>query len=201
MAKSLNLLYIILLIIIINFSHAEIKVCKYQKDKDDEDGEDADKTYLSGNTEDKTAVTVCHSLSHTPVNTEKCCYDTTGERCVYSTDEKNDFTGKSTYKCPEDTVIHNSCGMAGVYQPIEESVCTEISLVGGYCCFVTSKKNGVNSTSCLRNQKLSKNVNDITDQIKEALTYGESEFVSMKCQGNYIKNIWMIVALVTLFLF
>ena len=200
MAKSLNLLYIILLIIIINFSHA-VDFCYYQQNKDDEDGVEATSSYLSQNTEDKSAAAVCHSLSHTPVNTEKCCYDTTDGQCVYSDKEETDFQDKSRYKCPEDTVIHNSCGMAGVYQPIEESVCTEISLVGGYCCFVTSKKDGVNSTSCLRNQKLSKNVNDITDQIKEALAYNNSEFVSMKCQGSYMKNIWMIVALVTLFLF
>ena len=197
MPKALNLLYIILLIIIINFSHA-VDLCYYQQNKDDEDGVKATSSYLSQNTEDKSAAAVCHSLSHTPVNTEKCCYDTSGNQCVKYADSMEDGPN---YKCPEDTVVNNSCGMAGIYQPIEESVCTEISLVGGYCCFVTSKKDNKNSTSCLRNQKLSKNVNDITDQIKEALTYGESEFVSMKCQGNYMKNIWTIVALVTLFLF
>ena len=197
MAKALNLLYIILLIIIINFSHA-VDLCYYQQNKDDEDGVKATSSYLSQNTEDKSAAAVCHSLSHTPVNTEKCCYDISGNQCVQYADSMKD---DSNYKCPENTVVNNSCGMAGIYQPIEESVCTEISLVGGYCCFVTSKKDNKNSTSCLRNQKLSKNVNDITDQIKEALTYGESEFVSMKCQGNYMKNIWTIVALVTLFLF
>ena len=198
MAKAINLLFIILLIIIINFS-AEASLCKYQKDKDDDKGYEANSTYLSGNTEDKSAEALCHSLSHTPVNKEKCCYDIENKQCVEADSTIESDT--TNYNCPKITNVHNSCGMAGVYQPIEESVCTEISLVGGYCCFVTSKKDNKNSTSCLRNQKLSKNVNDITDQIKEALTYGESEFVSMKCQGNYIKNIWMIVGLVTLFLF
>ena len=200
MAKALNLLYIILLIIIINFSHATVTVCKYQQDKDDTKGADANNTYLTTNTEDKSETAVCHSLSHTPVNTGICCYDTTDKKCVQSNGEASDLNAER-YKCPEITKVHNSCGMAGIYQPIEESVCTEISLVGGYCCFVTSKYENKNTTSCLRNQKLSKNVNDITDQIKEVLADFSAEFVSMKCQGSYMKNIWVIAALVTLFLF
>ena len=198
MAKELNLLYIILLIIIINFSHAETAICKYQYDKDDDKGLDANSTYLSTNSEDKSEVAVCHSLSHTPVNKDKCCYDIKNKQCVVHDDSMDN---SEDYNCPIITEVHNSCGMAGIYQPTEESVCTEISLVGGYCCFVKSKKNNKNTTSCLRNQKLSKNVNDITDQIKAYLAESESEFVSMKCQGSYMKNIWMIAALVTLFLF
>ena len=199
--KKTSIIFHILLFITLFDLYVSQTLCKYQVNKTDTTGSDATKAYLADNSEDKNHNTTCHSLSHTPVNQEKCCYDSENDQCVVFEDSFS--ANPSKYICPQDTLVHNSCGMAGVYQPLEESVCTEISLVGGYCCYVESKIEGATTTthSCIRNQKLSKNVNDATDQINAYLKDFGYTFVSMKCQGSYMKNIWMISALIILFLF
>ena len=59
--------------------------------------------------------------------------------------------------------IFNNCGMAGIYQPVSEEVCQEISLVQGYCCFAELSNN---EKACIRTKKLNKDKNTETSEIK-----------------------------------
>ena len=184
MTKS-NLLFITLLLTLISLCHNDPEKCKYQSDKDDKKGIYVDDAYFNKQDDDKKREQICHSLSHSPVNKDKCCYDKTLDTCVSETAEVISNTDR--YDCPIGTEVHNSCGMAGVYQPFQSSICTEISLVDGYCCFVKSKIDGVNTTSCLRTKKINKDKNSETEQIKKYLEHFGAEFVEMTCNGNYLQ--------------
>ena len=185
MPKSL-LFIIIFLFSLTNFCYNEDpSLCKYQNDKNDMTGVEVNDAYFNKQDEGKDMEQICHSLSHTPVQKDKCCYDKIKKTCV--TEKQGETLSSELYDCPRDTVVHNSCGMAGIYQPFNSLICTEISMVGGYCCFVKSKKNGVNTTSCLRTQKINKDKNSKTEQIQKYLEEFDAEFMEMTCKGTYAK--------------
>ena len=89
-----------------------------------------------------------------------------------------------------DTVITNNCGMAQWCQPNSKELCTEISLVDGYCCFVETTTHG---NACIRQGEIDEdNKNEITDEMRKAVnrlrTGGPANVVikSVQCKGYYI---------------
>ena len=88
-----------------------------------------------------------------------------------------------------NTKITNNCGMALYYQPKTKEVCTEISLVDGYCCFVKTKSYG---NACIRQGEIDEdNKNEITDEMRNAVKRlntgtGEPVIKSVQCKGYYI---------------
>ena len=92
------------------------------------------------------------------------------------------------------TQITNNCGMALYYEPQTKEVCTEISLVDGYCCFVKTKIHG---NACIRQGEIDEdNKNEITDEMKNAVNRlkdktkitGDAvvEIESVECEGYYM---------------
>ena len=92
------------------------------------------------------------------------------------------------------TQITNNCGMALYYQPQTKEVCTEISLVDGYCCFVKTKSYG---NACIRQGEIDEdNKNQITDEMKNAVNRLKDktkitgdvvvEIESVECEGYYM---------------
>ena len=100
---------------------------------------------------------------------------------------------QSICDCPSgtngNTVITNNCGMAQWCQPSSREICTEISLVDGYCCYVETQSHG---KACIRQGEIDEdNKNEITDEMRKAvkrLYSGTDEPVikSVQCKGYYI---------------
>ena len=132
----------------------------------------------------------CFSLSDSDVNSGKCCYDSTNNKCT--TDPNKD--------CPEDSDIKNNCGMAKFYRPVSKEICTEISLVNGYCCFVKTKNHG---TACLKQDEIDEDEKDeITDYMKDyfrnRLGYNpDEEIVSVQCEGSLLKYYGFLMILLS----
>lgn len=119
-----------------------------------------------------------------------CCYNSGNNEC-FAKVNNNDAD------CPKDSLIYNNCGMAGVYQPITTEICTEISLVQGYCCYANFTDG---SSACLRTKELNKDKDSATNQMKEyfssvKLKYQKErkdltdlDFDKVKCEGYNLKN-------------
>ena len=177
-----------LLLLLLSFEFILNVGCNYKKDKDG-DSLLTDNDYLSGISNITEAKQKCFSLSYSDVQNDGCCYK--DGQCV-----KNDTDANQV--CPEDTLIPNKCGMAGIFQPLTKEICTEISLVQGYCCFVKTKNKG---NACIRTKELNKEKNTVTDQIKnyvQKANNDEIEFVL--CKGNYIKLYWFFIIFAVIFL-
>ncbi len=144
-------------------------LCKYKENTNSE--AIATNSQYFDNLKEEEQKQKCFSLSHSNGN-NKCCYDASNHACTSMSDDATDPS------CPKDTkVISNNCGMAGIYQPETSEICTEISLVEGYCCYV--KDNNSGNTACVRTKELNKNKNSVTDQM---LNYIE------RCRNNYLEN-------------
>ena len=125
----------------------------------------------------------CFSLSNTADVSGNCCYDSTNKKCG------------SSGECPKsNTEVPNNCGMAGIYEPQVSSICKEISLVQGYCCYVKLKKKdpSKDSSACIRTKKLNKNKNEATDQIKKYVG-NDYTIESVDCHGANIKYYWLFI--------
>ena len=90
------------------------------------------------------------------------------------------------------TTITNNCGMALFSQPSNKELCTEISLVDGYCCYVETQGHG---KACIRQGEIDEdNKNEITDEMrnavkrlnKGAVSLGEPVIIKVQCKGYYI---------------
>ena len=125
----------------------------------------------------------CYSFSHSDIHEGKCCYDSTSKKCLA------EATG---LECPKDSVIYNNCGMAGIYQPIINETCIEISLVQGYCCFA---KFSDGSTACIRTKELEKEKNKVTSDMINYLEKIQAKndslksinFEEVECKGYKLK--------------
>ena len=91
-----------------------------------------------------------------------------------------------------DTIITNNCGMALFSQPSSHELCTEISLVDGYCCYVETQGHG---NACIRQGEIDEdNKNEITDEMRNAVKrlnkggaeLGEPVIKKVQCKGYYI---------------
>ena len=179
-----------LLLLLLSFDFIlNITGCNYKKVKDGPILNTVTTTgvdnYLNGISGDE-AKQMCFSLSHSEVEEHKCCYK--DNIC-----QKEGAEVSGDDYCPNDSDIYNNCGMAGVYQPVTKEICTEISLVQGYCCFVKTKTKG---NACIRTKELNKEKNTATDQIKnyiKGIGTNPDEIQSVLCKGNYIKYYWLFI--------
>ena len=159
--------------------------CLFKKTKESTPSNTLTDNIIEGITDISEAMQKCFSLSNSDVHQEKCCYDNDNKKCV---DES-----VSDSVCPEMTDIPNNCGMAGIYKPKTKEICTEISLVQGYCCFVQIKNKG---TACIRTKELNKDKNTVTDQMKQYIqdnNVNPDEIDFVLCKGNYIKYYWIFI--------
>ena len=181
----------ILYLLLLSFEFILNDGCSYKKTKDGNTlttGND----YLNGITNTTEAKQMCFSLSYSDVFEHKYCYTSSGNKCIEETG-----TGA---ECPQDTIIANNCGMAGVYQPLTKEICTEISLVQGYCCYIKTKSKG---TACIRTKELNKDKNTVTDQMKQYIqdnNVNPDEIDFVLCKGNYIKYYWIFIIFAVIFL-
>ena len=144
-----------------------------------------DNNYLNNTGGAAEKIQKCFSLSNSFVENNKCCYNNATNSCETEDKSKNNLI------CPNDTIISNNCGLSGVYQPNNPSLCTEIPLVKGYCCYVKFKYHG---SSCIRTNTLNKIKNSKTSDIIKFSTLNkkEVEIESVICFGNFKKLSYLI---------
>ncbi len=150
--NKINPYFFILLLYILSFQNVVNDACKYRVSTT-EAAIATDSEYFYGLSEDA-AKQKCFSLSHSEDNNGQCCYSS-GGNCQLG-------TGTCPVKAEK---IYNNCGMAGIYQPVTTEVCTEISLVEGYCCYIKYNDGSDDHTACVRTKELNKNKNSVTKQI------------------------------------
>ena len=179
-----------LILLLLSFEFILNEACLYKKTKEGE-SVSTDDHYLNGITDDNEKKQMCFSLSHSDSQDEKCCYKNGGcEKYETGTDAN----------CPVETQIFNNCGMAGIYQPLTKEICTEISLVQGYCCFVKTKSKG---TACIRTKELNKEKNTVTDQMKKYINdngVNANEIESVECKGDYFQFYWLLIIFAVIFI-
>ena len=150
-----------------------------------------DDTYLKSSNAEENKQS-CFSLS---TASDPCCYLNSGGTQTCTTD-----TTASGAECPEESNIKNNCGMALFYQPVSKEVCTEISLVNGYCCFVKTKSKG---KACLKQDEIDEDEkNEITDYMKDYFRNRlglnpDTEIVSVQCEGSLLKYYGFLMILLS----
>ena len=130
----------------------------------------------------------CFDISN-HFNNQKCCYNEKDNTCLKENEKTTDHV------CPKDVLVPNNCGLAGIYEPLSEKVCKEISLVQGHCCYVKIKDNNNNVVrhSCLRTKKLAKDITKPSDEIiKFVNSINSYEIESVDCGITYIKHYWVL---------
>ena len=184
-------IFIFLNILLIQLPFSNEVGCKYYTASGTEatTGDD----YLKGSNADENKQS-CFSLS---TASKKCCYSKDGnnkETCVEG------LLANGRPNCPEDSEIHNNCGMALFYQPESKEACTEISLVNGYCCFVKTNNHG---NACLKQDEIDEDEKDeITDYMKDyfrnRLGYNpDTEIKSVQCEGSLMKYYGFLMILLS----
>ena len=140
----------------------------------------------------------CLALSNSFGN-NKCCFDNSNQHCI----KNESITHFANIECPNDTIVPNNCGLAGIYQPNSKEICQEISLVQGFCCYVKiTLDNGTESHSCLRVKKLNKDKkmdsNEISSFVDSVVPNAEIE---AECKSSKLKFYWILNFIFILFLF
>ena len=162
--------------------------CNYGNNNEDLD------VYLNGTD----AKQRCFDLSNN-FNNPACCYyeDKDKKECVTKSDDMD-----SKYICPKDNFIPNNCGLAGIYQPESSTICTEITLVQGYCCYVGVKTGDETKYSCLRTKKLAKEKNKAPEQITSYVTKIDQKYVveSCICWNYYLQYFWFLNLIINIIL-
>ena len=197
---TLNRFFLFLILILLSFKKIlnEEEGCKYYDENNKE--KTTNETYLNEYKGD-TAKQACYSLSFFEGTNKKCCYDFTDSskpQCILK-EENYVPASDSKHNCPEKSKIYNNCGMAGIFQPLTSDICTSISLVQGYCCFVKIKSLG---TACVRTKELNEDKNTTTNQITDYVktVNGGAEIESVICKETYLKYFWSLFFFVFIFL-
>ena len=153
--------------------------------------------YLSSRREEEN-IQKCFSLSNSDVFNRTCCYKKNiNENRTYCIDSEGQNLNDPNIQCPQDTVITNNCGMALYYQPVSYEVCTDISLVDGFCCLVKVKNKG---SACLKQDTIDEDNKDkITDYMKNYLknTYNvdKKDIEMVDCKGYFFKYYGLLLLL------
>ena len=180
------------ILFLLNYIFISSDGCKYWKSEGNE--ATTDSQYLSQFHSEEEKRQRCYSLSNFQGENTLCCYK--DYECI----KKADGDSLTANDCPKDIKekVINNCGMAGVYEPVYSTICTEISLVQGYCCFVKTK----NGNACIRTKKLHKNINETTDQINDFVKKVDqnNEVESVICNGWNLKIYKILFVLITLIL-
>ena len=150
-----------------------------------------DERFLSQNDADQNEnIHKCFALASTAVNSGDCCYykDTSDNKQYCTTQTNSPAICASAFQ----SKIANNCGMALYYQPQAPVICTEISLVDGFCCYVDTLNHG---KACVRQEKIDEdNKSKITDEIKnevKRLLIDKSdtnvlEVKAVQCEGAFM---------------
>ena len=142
----------------------------------------------------------CFDLSNNFGN-QACCYDESSKKC-YNVIDGTD----SDRNCPKTVPIPNNCGLAGIYQPETPEICTQITLVQGYCCYVGVKKadgsDGNIGHSCLRTKKLAKEKEKAPEQIKSYVEKNAPNYTieSCICWNSNLQYFWILNLIINIFL-
>ena len=190
---TLNRFFLFLMLIFLSFKKILNVDCDYYDENNSH--QTTNSSYLKEYKGDS-AKQACFSLSNYNGDTDRCCYDSSNHQCI-----KIGATATLTtnQECPTSSTIYNNCGMAGIYQPLTSDLCTSISLVQGYCCFVKTKSHG---NACVRTKELNEDKNTTTDQMTkyvESLGKG-AEIESVICKETYLKYFWSLFFFVFIFL-
>ncbi len=187
-SHSLNITTILFLI---SFTKILNEECKYINEKGDVVPINMDQ-FKDFKPEEKRKK--CFSFSNSFVQTGKCCYNIKEQTCVVENTESDE-----NIKCPNKSKIYNNCGQSGIYEPEDSKVCTEISLVRGYCCYVKFKNHG---SSCLRTKTLNKDKNSTTEQMKNHIKEINSlaEVEKVICKGCNLKY-FLLLIIIFLFIY
>ena len=183
----------ILVIILFSINYSNQQNCSYNNNDNLTD-------YLNDNDKNESKHK-CFSLSNYFDN-EKCCYNTDNNLC-YREEELINQADKDKFDCPEIGPVPNNCGMAGVYQPLSNNTCIEISLVQGYCCFIKYKFQNDNRTACIRTKKLKKN-NETSDDIIEFIKLLDNKDIDInnvkaECGNTNLKFYWIYSLILYIF--
>ena len=194
---TLNRFFLFLMLIFLYFKKVlNQQDCEYYDENNTP--QKTNETYLNEYKGDS-AKQQCFSLSYFNGGSDKCCYDfsdSSKPKCVKIADTVNPTT---TQECATKSIIYNNCGMAGIFQPLTSDICTSISLVQGYCCFVKIKSLG---TACVRTKELNEDKNTTTNQITDYVktVNGGAEIESVICKETYLKYFWSLFFFVFIFL-
>ena len=203
--------YFLLLIIILFQSTLQYTGCTYKETVDQTVYSVTNDTYLDSTSGTDAKKQKCHSLSNSDVFDDLCCYSKKSDgKEVCSKINAADVSGSEN--CPEETTIPNNCGMAGVYQPADPTICTEISLVSGYCCYV---KTTDGKTFCgSRDEMDDDNKNEVPDDVRDYVLnyiehkpssdthdYTNTKVDSIICEGYNLKLYGLLLLLISMFLF
>ena len=194
-----SILSIMILLLSFSFISNDDDPCKYKLSKEGNELS-TDSNYLNGITDDAEKKQKCFSLSHSDFFTDLCCYKSSSNSCVkvaYTPETSPTIPGGVV--CAEKSKVYNNCGMSGVYQPETSEICTEISLVQGYCCYVKTKNHG---TGCVRTKELEKDKNTPTEKLKKYVSScdGNAEIESVVCKGNSMKFTFLLLIFTVIFL-
>ena len=205
------------LIIILSHSILCDEPCIYLETpgQNSDDAATTSNTYLDSISGTEAKKQKCFSLSYSNVFYKECCYkidsdNNDQETCIEKPGDHNEaLDGTDGVYCPIATKIPNNCGMAGVYQPVDSTICTEISLVNGYCCFVKTNNRGTFCGS--RDEMDDDNKREVPDDVKEYVSdyinsIGKSEgdtttIDSIICEGFYHKFYGLLLLMSTVILF
>jgi hypothetical protein len=160
--------------------------CFYKKNKEDTEWSVTDNNYLSGVSGDD-AKQKCFSLSNYKEDNKLCCYDQNNGCYIGSSDTDSN--------CPKKSLkVFNNCGMAGIYEPVNSEICTDIALVQGYCCLA---KISEGHTACIRTKKLNKNKNTETEEILNYVKKCDENLKveSVICNGYFLKFHLLLIIL------
>ena len=187
--------YFILLIIILFQSTLQYTGCEYKETVDQSENSVSNDTFLDSVSGTDAKKQKCFSLSHSDAFSHLCCYSKKSDgKEVCSKKGSSD----QDEECPKETTIPNNCGMAGIYQPVDSTICTEISLVSGYCCYV---KTNEGDTFCGSRDELDDdNKKEVPDDVREYVSnyiankpssdikdYSNTKVDSIICKGYNLK--------------
>ena len=191
-------LFIYLNILLVQLPFSNETGCSYKTDASQTTPSVTDDKYLTSSNADENKQK-CFSLSNSDVQSGLCCY-----KKESSTGKETCVTGESAggeISCPEETTaIPNNCGMALFYKPVSKEICTEISLVNGYCCFVQTNTKG---NACLRQDEIDEDDKDkITDYMKDYFKNKlnmnpDQEIKKVQCEGSLLKYYGFLMILLT----
>ena len=173
-----------MLLIFLLFQYSFCAGCKYKETPDQTTPSVTGEDYLSSVSGTEAKKQQCYSLSYSDVFDQQCCYQKVSnkETCVEGNQDYSDtasLTEDGEISCPQLTEIANNCGMAGIYQPVDPTICTDISLVNGYCCYVETSDKGFFCGS--RDDMTDDNKNEIPDDVRD---YVRDYLNSIKKEGD-----------------
>ena len=131
-----------------------------------------------------------------------------GGKCLNYTNISDETVGikNSTYNYTLADKVKNNCGTSGFFEPSQESICTDLKLVDGHCCFLeyideNDNDKNKNHYACIRTDKYEKEgkiPSDIDKFIKRK--YKNIKINRIKCNSILLSYDFYLIFLFILFL-